>query len=106
MPGRIDRIRKLLEDEPQDTFLRYSLAMELQKEGSADESLRLLDELMSGEPPYVPAFFMAGQQLARQGRIEEAQDRLTRGIAAARQQGDLHAAEEMTGFLTGLGEAD
>jgi hypothetical protein len=42
---------------------------------------------------------MAGQQLARLDRIDEAQNWLARGIAQAQQQGNLHAAGEMTEFL-------
>jgi hypothetical protein len=52
----------------------------------------------------VPAFFMAGRQLAELGRIEKARDVLRVGIEAARQQGDAHAAGEMSEFLTSLGE--
>ena len=50
-----------------------------------------------------PAFFMAGQQLVRLQRIDEARTILRDGIAAARIQGDLHAAGEMTEFLASLG---
>ena len=95
----------MLVDEPQDTFLRYSLAMELDKESDHDRSLDLLAGLRSDTPPYIPAFFMAGQQLTRLGRTEEARSRLRDGIEAARTQGDAHAAGEMSEFLTSLGGA-
>ena len=53
--------------------------------------------------PYVPAFFMAAQQLARLNRIDEARSALREGISAARQQNNGHAAGEMSEFLAGLG---
>ena len=68
-PTRKDKIVAMLADDPEDLFLRYGLAMELQKEGGHVESLALLDELMQQEPPYVPAYFMAAQQLAQLSRI-------------------------------------
>ena len=45
---------------------------------------------------------MAGQQLSRLDRIEEARDWLTRGIEQAQQQGNLHAAGEMQEFLMAI----
>ncbi|MAT71666.1 MAG: hypothetical protein CMJ58_19340 [Planctomycetaceae bacterium] len=102
--SRREKIEAMLADEPQDTFLRYSLAMELDKEGDHDASLAKLLELTRDDPPYVPAFFMAGQQLTRLGRTNEARAFLRDGIEAARTQGDAHAAGEMSEYLAGLGD--
>lgn len=96
----------MLIDDPRDTFLRYSLAMELDKEGDHATSLATFSELTQDQPAYVPAFFMAGQQLARLGRVSEARDFLRAGIEAARTQGDAHAAGEMSEFLASLGGAE
>ncbi|MBI2827359.1 MAG: hypothetical protein HYX69_22015 [Planctomycetia bacterium] len=95
----------MLAQEPGDSFLRYSLAMELDKEGEHERSLELLRALGAERPPYVPAFFMSGQQLARLARIAEARAVLRDGIEAARTAGDAHAAGEMSEFLAGLGAA-
>jgi thioredoxin-like negative regulator of GroEL len=100
---RREKIEAMLVDDPQDTFLRYSLALELEKEGRHDESLARLAELSADDPPYVPAFFMAGQQLVKLGRIEEARSILRAGIESARQQNNTHAAGEMSEFLASLG---
>lgn len=94
----------MLADDPQDLFLRYSLAMELDKEGRNEESLSLLRALMGGPPAYVAAFFSAARQLARLGRIEESRGALREGIEEARRQGDSHAAGEMSEFLASLGQ--
>ena len=100
--SRRAKIEAMLADDPGDTFLRYSLAMELDKEGNHDDSLARFADLTRDNPPYVPAFFMAGQQLVRLGRSDEARTILREGIAAARLQDDLHAAGEMTEFLASL----
>lgn len=100
--SRREKIEAMLADDPGDAFLRYSLAMELDKEGDHDASLKKFAELARDNPLYVPAFFMAGQQLVRIGRIEEAREILRRGIAAAQTQDDQHAAGEMTAFLASL----
>jgi hypothetical protein len=96
----------MLAEDPGDLLLRYGLALELAKEAKHDESLAILGELMREEPPYVPAFFMAGQQLAGRGMTEQARTALRDGIQQARQQGETHAAGEMIEFLAGLGSPD
>lgn len=102
--SRREKIEAMLVDEPGDTFLRYSLAMEYRSEGNHDASIAKLRELTTDQPPYVPAFFMAAQQLVDLGRIEDARTFLRDGIDEARRQGDSHAAAEMSELLANLGE--
>ena len=102
--SRREQLEAMLVDDPKDTFLRYALAMELQNEGDHEQSLTLLSELMSDDPPYVPAFFMSGQQLVNLERVAEARTVLRDGIDQAREQGDAHAAGEMSEFLVSLGQ--
>jgi hypothetical protein len=101
--SRREKIEAMLADEPGDVFLRYSLAMELDREGAHDASLTRFNELTRDATPYVPAFFMAAQQLARLDRINEARTYLRDGIEQARVQGNSHAAGEMSEFLASLG---
>ena len=100
--NRKEKILAMLAEDPKDLFLRYGLAMELQKEGNHEESLQFLEELMQQEPPYVPAYFMAAQQLAQLQRIAEARETARLGIEVATSQQDLHAAGEMREFLASL----
>ena len=104
-PSRRERIESMLESEPEDAFLRYSLALELEKDAEHDGSLELLRALAYDGASYVPAYFMAGQQLVKLGRVSEARQFLRDGIEAARVQGDAHAAGEMSEFLASLGDA-
>ena len=103
--SRKSKIEALLADDPDDPFLRYSLALELEKEGSHDRSLEQLAALQNDATPYVPAFFMAAQQLAKLNRTDEVRAVLRTGIEQARRQGDGHAAGEMSEFLASLGRA-
>ncbi|RMF39214.1 MAG: hypothetical protein D6753_14340 [Planctomycetota bacterium] len=102
--SRREKIEAMLAEEPGDVFLRYSLAMEMASTGEQDGALELFDALTREEPPHVPAFFRCGQLLAESERVDEARDYLRRGIEAARQQGDLHAAAEMSELLADLGQ--
>lgn len=100
--SRRAQIEAMLKDSPEDTFLQYALAMELRSASLHEESLKLFGDLMAAQPPHVPAFFMAGQQLAGLDRIDEARQILKDGIKQANLQGNTHASGEMTEFLMSL----
>ena len=102
MVSRREKLEGMLQSAPADSMLRYMLALELEKEGEAERSLTLLNSLMQDVPAYVPAFLMAGQQLARLGRVEDARACYSAGIKEAQQQNNSHAAGEMAGFLASL----
>ena len=78
--------------------------MEHRSEGNHTESLVRLGELTRDDPPYVPAFFMAAQQLVDLSRINEARTMLRDGIDEARRQSDSHAAAEMSELLASIGQ--
>lgn len=102
--SRREKIETMLADDPTDTFLRYSLAMEFRSEGDHAKSIALMTELTQDTPPHVQAFFMAAQQMAELGDVEDARTMLRNGIDQARDQGNAHAAAEMSELLSSLGE--
>src|SRR3954470_7691989 len=105
MHSRREKIEAMLKEEPEDQFLRYSLACEFDNEERSDESLALLRSLMTDQTPHVHSFLRGAQLLVKLDRIEEARAALREGIELARQQGELHAAGEMGELLASLGAA-
>ena len=96
---RKQQIEEMLAEDPNDSFLRYGLAMECMNSGdpsAADGHFRALIEFNAD---YIPAYLMYGQLLARESRNEEARQVLSKGIAAASKKGDEHARSEMEAFL-------
>jgi thioredoxin-like negative regulator of GroEL len=101
--SRREKIEALLRDDPDDVFLRYSLALEMEAAGEWEAGLDILESLARGEPPYVPAFQMAAQHLVARNRVDDARRILRQGIEEARRQGKAHAAGEMADLLMSLG---
>jgi thioredoxin-like negative regulator of GroEL len=101
--SRKEQIEEMLAQDPDDSFLRYGLAMEHASAGDDEEAARHLLDLMRRDPDYVPAYLQAGQVLLRLGRDDEAQAALQAGVGAARRKGDEHAAGEMAGLLATIG---
>jgi predicted Zn-dependent protease len=102
--SRREKIEALLRDDPDDIFLRYSLALELLGGDEWTTGLDMLEALSRGTPPYVPAFHMAARHLVQRGHTDDARRALREGIEAARGQGQSHAAGEMAELLMSLGE--
>ena len=100
--SRRAKLERLLEGDPADSFLRYSLALELAKE-DVPAALAEFDRVLAADPDYVPAYFMKGQTLAKADRDDEARETLLAGVEVATRTGDTHAAGEMSGFLEALG---
>ena len=102
---RRKRIEAMLSEDPDDTFLRYSLALAMEADGELDGCLDILESLGRGSPPYLPALQMAGQFLAKRGRLAAARQALREGIEEGRRQGKAHAVAEMAELLASLGAA-
>ena len=100
--GRKEQIEALLADDPDDSFLRYGLAMEHASAGDDAGAVREFRLLLQRDGDYVPAYLQAGQALIRQGDDDEAKAILREGVAVARRVGNEHAAGEMEGFLASL----
>lgn len=100
--SRREKIERLLAEDPQDIFLRYSLGLELESEGDWEAALTILEDLGRGPKPYVPALHMAARFLAKRDQIGAARRALREGIEAARAQGEGHAAAEMAELLQSL----
>lgn len=97
--ARKEKLLEMLENDPNDPFLHYALGQQYLSEGERPQAIEKLQEVVNRFPEYHAAHFQLGQILAEDGNSTQAAQILTEGIAAARQAGDQHAEQEMTGFL-------
>jgi predicted Zn-dependent protease len=95
---RITLLTQILDQNPNDAFARYGLAMAHLSGGSTDNALAEFTKLIELNPDYVPAYQMSAQTLVKLGRTEDALDRLHHGIAAANRTRNQHALAEMEGL--------
>ena len=92
-------LAEFLEQNPNDAFARYGLAMEYSKAGQTDTALAEFNTLLQMHPDYTNGYFMAAQTLEKIGRTAEAKKMLETGIDAAKRTGNKHALSEMSGML-------
>jgi predicted Zn-dependent protease len=101
--SRLETLRRIATQRPDDPFPQYGLAMELRRSGAHDEALGAFAALEQRAPDYVPQYLMHGQLLGELGRKDEARAVLERGQHAAAKKGDAHAASELASALEDLG---
>ena len=93
--SRIDQIRQFLQDSPNDSFLRYALAQELQKQGDVEEAKEAYLWLTDNQPSYVATYYHLGKLLIAQGEKEAAFAWFNLGIEHAKAAKELHALSEL-----------
>jgi predicted Zn-dependent protease len=100
---RVTMLKEFLTANPNDCFTRYGLAMEYARQGALEPALEEFRSLLKINPDYTAAYQMAAQALMKAGRMNDARQMLTEGIASAIRSGNSHARAEMEGMLMELG---
>ena len=93
--SRIDQIRQFLQDSPNDSFLRYALAQELQKLGDLEAAKEAYLWLTTNQPSYVATYYHLAKLLIAQGEKEAALAWFNLGIEHAKAAKELHALSEL-----------
>lgn len=106
MPDRIETIRELLNKDPDDLFLNYSLGMELVKTERWDEALAAFAHCEELDAAYLPAKVEAGKALRSAGRLNDARDAFLRARQAAQTAGDHHVEDYVQTQLDSLPKAE
>jgi len=102
MSDRIEQIRSMLESNPQDVFLHYSLGMEYAGAQRFDEASAEFNRCIELDRNYLPAFVEAGKCLRRAGRLDEAGRTFAAGMELAAIQGESHMRDFIQQQLDGL----
>ena len=99
---RVAFLRQSLAANPQDTFARYALAVELTRSGDSSEAWEHFQDLLEHHPDYPATYYQAGTLLANLGRTEQARQVFAQGVEVTRRLGQKHAESELMAALEGL----
>ena len=103
MSTRIETIKAMLRDNPDDVFLLYSLGMEEVSRGRLDLASDALGACIAVDADYLPAWIERARVLRAGGRLDEARGAFEGALELAGRQGDSHAADTIRGQLEALG---
>jgi tetratricopeptide (TPR) repeat protein len=93
--NRLDLLKQMLEQDPNNSFARYGLAMEYANTGALEQAVTEFETLIRQDADYSAAYFHAGQALEKLGRIEQARSTYEKGIEATTRKGDAHTRAEI-----------
>jgi predicted Zn-dependent protease len=99
---RSDIFRKLLEKDPDNPMIIYSLGNELFKEGRYEEARDVLQRAIQNKPDYSVAYRMLGRAYYELHENAEARNVFLKGKEVAQGNGDLQTVKEIDVFLRRL----
>jgi tetratricopeptide (TPR) repeat protein len=101
--SRLEQLQKFLQDEPDDVFTYYAIALEFKSMGRMHEAIEKFEEVIALDQNYVAAYHQLGILFSDMEEKERALEFLERGIIVAKRTGDLHAQQEMEEVRESLG---
>lgn len=93
--NRIDQLKALLAADPEDSFVRFAIAMEYKNQGDINEAIRIFIDLKSRDPEYVGLYFHLGKCYEEDESLDMALNIYQEGIDIANKLNDTHARSEL-----------
>ncbi len=98
---RLQQLQEFLDEDPNDPFNVYALAIEYQK-SDVLKSIELFQQLIKDSPTYVPTYYHFGKTLQEIGKTENAKTVFETGIHYAQQLNEAKALRELRAALLEL----
>src|ERR671921_2590618 len=100
--SRTDMFRKLLQRDPRNPMVLYSLGNELFKEGRYGEARDHLQRAVANKPDYSVAYRMLGRTHYELHENADAKNIFLKGKEVALENGDLQTVKEIDVFMRRL----
>lgn len=94
--NRIEALLSMLQTEPQDIFLNYSLGLEYSANNNFSLAEEQLKKTLGIKPDYIPAFFHLGKIYEQNKNVTEALACYKQGLEFAKEQKNNKAANELS----------
>ncbi len=94
--ARLQQLLAFYEEDPQDPFNLYGLALEYQKT-DPEQAAWAFRNLLNDFPEYLPTYYQSAHFFAGRGEIDQAKCCFERGIELAERSGYEKAQRELRG---------
>lgn len=99
--SNIRSLAKRLRRNPNDSFSKFALALELLKIGKRKSAIILFEDIVDNDPNYTGVYYHLGEQYILDGENKKALNIYKSGIKIASSLNDEHAKTELsTALLT------
>lgn len=96
---RVEALRKILEQDPNNSFVHYGLAQAYAAEGKLQEAVETYRKLIDSDPLYVAAYYHGGRALEKLAQVDQARELYSLGLGACSRKGDMHTRSEIQAAL-------
>src|SRR6187549_167719 len=95
MSTRLELLKRYLQEDPSDNFLRYALAFEYMTMNKNEIAYEYIERLINDQPDYLAAYSLAGKLSEHFGNLSLAKTWYEKGIELAREQKNQHTLNEL-----------
>ncbi len=99
MPERLDALEAMLAENPNDPFCLYGIAQEHLNNGACDLAIGYFEKCLESDPSYLYAYYHKARALEELDRVDDAVATLETGLRQAKEAGDVHAINEISGYI-------
>ena len=92
---RIEKLKKFLQADPQDSFVQHALALEYIKAGDDEQARKLFESIIEREPGYTGTYYHLAKLLERLGETYNAIKIYEKGMEEAKRAGENHVYGEL-----------
>lgn len=92
---RIERLKSLIVENPNDTFALFALAKEYEKIGELENSIQLFEKLLVIDSKYIGAYYHLGKTYEQLDEVKKALNIYEAGILLAQELKDTHSLSEL-----------
>ena len=92
---RLSQLLEFLEENPNDSFIRFALALEYMKKEDYENALKYFELLIDADPNYVGTYYHLGKLYQQLDRNGDADTCYRNGIVIAEKLNDRHAYSEL-----------
>ena len=97
--ARLEQLQQMLQEEPNDVFLQYAIAIEYFSVGNYEKALDCLKTIIQSNPDYLAAYYQTGKCHEELKQFEEAKNMYTKGVELAQKQGNTKTRNELSEAL-------
>ncbi|KAA3604596.1 MAG: tetratricopeptide repeat protein [Calditrichaeota bacterium] len=99
MQDKIEILKGFLAEDPNDSFSRFALALELVKLEKFDEAIKAFRTIETNDEKYVATYYHLGKALESVRKKDEAVETYEKGIKIAEELKDHHSKAELQDAL-------
>lgn len=93
--SKISRLAKTIKRDPEDTFSKFALALELLKADRVEKAQLLFEAVLRQDPGYLGVYYHLGKLYQSRGLYSEALRLFKDGLALAERKNELRTKSEL-----------